>query len=366
MINISFSFCTTAAYSHEISWIYFLSHLTHIDVILIENENKMKSIFIICLIIKLIYCSSPTYKIISATAWITQPFDYYPDFAASLTPIDFRPSVFQYFFHGASVVFRCTTRSCKQVSMISMPGLSAAELAHGGIPPRRIHQQSPKMINAQFFFSIGHATPNHNIELIVCEADDLNCSKPRIMNTADSYGFGEAGLRLTFSQPLGLPMMLIPQARYASADNRVTGYTIEACQDPLCQLARSRASLPFNLTGTADCLGTSIDVAVNQFGFPSWVTLCDEELNLIHCLTASCNETLVNQFKVNRDFVYFVYLAVDSKFRFTITTTGQTAESGKNLSIPHLSQFFLQLSLTFVVLILIVLKTFNHNLLLLI
>ena len=137
-----------------------------------------------------------------------------------------------------------------------------------------------------------------------------------------------AGLRLTFTRSLGLPIMLIPQAKYASRDNRVTGYNIEACQDPMCQLSRSRASLPFNLTGTANCLGTSIDVAINRLGFPSWLTLCNEELNLIHCLSPTCNQTLVNQFKINRDFVYFVYLAVDSHFLFTITTTGQTAQSG--------------------------------------
>lgn len=289
-------------------------------------------VFIVSLIIKVVCCSSSTYKVVSATAWKTVPVDFYPDFAASLTPNDFRPSVFQYFFHGSSVVFTCTTRSCKEVSTVTMPGLSAAELAHGGIPPRRIHQFSPQVADAQFFLSLGHATPNHNVELVVCDADDFNCSKPHIMNTADSYGFGEAGIRLTFTRPSGLPIMLIPEARYASADNRVTGYTVEACQDPLCQLRRSYVSLPFNLTGNANCLSTCIDVALNQFGFPSWLTMCDEELNLIHCLTPSCNETLVNQFKVNRDYVYFVYLAVDSQFRFSIATTGQTGKSGKQFS----------------------------------
>jgi hypothetical protein len=128
--------------------------------------------------------------------------------------------------------------------------------------------------------------------------------------------------------------MLIPQARYASRDNRVTGYTIEACHQPLCLSPRSRASLPFNLTGNAYCLGTSVDVALNQLGFQSWLTLCGEELNLIHCLSATCNETFVNQFKVNRNFVYFVYLAVDSQFRFIITTTGQTPKSGMSFYFP--------------------------------
>jgi hypothetical protein len=33
---------------------------------------------------------------------------------------------------------------------------------------------------------------------------------------------------------------------------------------------------------------------------------------------------------LNRYFVYFVYLAVDSHFCFTITTTGQAAESGSS------------------------------------
>ncbi|CAF4069747.1 unnamed protein product [Rotaria sordida] len=211
--------------------------------------------------------------------------------------------------------------------MIPMPGLNVAQFAYGGVSPRRIQQQSPTVAGAQFFLSTGYATPNRDTELIVCAAEDPSCEKPRVMNTVDSSGFGQAGLRLTFTQPFGLPIMLIPEAKYASRDNRVTGYKIEACQDPLCQLPRSLASLPFNLTGTANCLGTSIDVAINRFGFPSWLTLCDEELNLIHCLSPTCNQTLVNQFKVNRDFVYFVYLAVDSHFRFTITTTGQTAQS---------------------------------------
>ncbi|CAF4992835.1 unnamed protein product, partial [Rotaria sp. Silwood1] len=190
--------------------------------------------------------------------------------------------------------------------MVPMPGLRAAELAYGGISPRRIQQRSPIVSDAQFFLSTGYATPNRDTELIVCQTDDLTCSKPRIMNTVNSPGFGQAGLRLTFTHPLGLPIMLIPEARYASRDNRVTGYMIEACQDPLCQLPRSRASLPFNLTGKAYCEGTSVDVALNRFGLPSWLTLCGSELNLIHCLTAT---------------------SVDSQFRFTITTTGQTPQS---------------------------------------
>ena len=212
--------------------------------------------------------------------------------------------------------------------MVPMPGLAKAQLAYGGVSSRRIQQESPIVAGAQFLLSKGYATPNRDTELVVCQSDDRNCAKPQISNTADCSGFGQAGLRLTFTRPDGLPIMLIPEAKYASRDNRVTGYIIEACTDPLCQSARSRASLPFNLTGTANCLGTSIDVALNRFGFPSWLTLCDEELNLIHCLTSSCNQTSVSPFKVNRNLVYFVYLAVDSDFRFVITTTEQAAQSG--------------------------------------
>jgi hypothetical protein len=288
----------------------------------------MKFIFIVFTIVKLAWSLSSTYKIISATAWITTPITLYPDFSASLTPIDFLPSIFQYSFHGASTVFTCTTRNCEKVAMTAMPGLSVAQLAYGGISPRRIQQQSPIIAGTRFFLSIGYATPNKDTELIVCIAEDSSCSKPQVRNTVNSPGFGQAGLRLTFTRPFGLPIMLIPEARYASRDNRVTGYTVEACQDPLCQLSRSRVSLPFNLTGNAYCLGTSVDVSLNRLGFPSWLTLCGEELNLIHCLSATCNQTLVNKFKVSRDYVYFVYLAVDSHFRFTITTTGQTPQSG--------------------------------------
>jgi len=295
----------------------------------------MKVLLCLYLIISIVSCSSndDNYKIISATAWVTRYLDFYPDFAASLTPNDYRPSVFQYFVNGSSVVYTCTTRDCQQVSMTSLEGLGKAQLAHGGVSPRRIHQLSPQVNNTQFFFSLGHATPNHNVELVICDAADLKCSQPRIMNAADSYGFGEGGLRLTFTKSHGLPSMLIPQARYASRDNHVTGYTVQTCQDSLCQLQRSSQLLPFNLTGKADCEATSVDVAINQFGFTSWLTMCGEELNLIHCLTATCNETLVNQFKVNHIFVYFVYLTVDSQFRFTITTTGQSAQSGNNTSI---------------------------------
>jgi hypothetical protein len=301
----------------------------------------MKLILIVLMIVKLVWCSSSTYKIISATAWITTPDDFYTDFSASLTPQDFLPSIFQYNFHGASTVFTCTTRSCKQVTIVSMPGLSVAQLAYGGVSPRRIQQKSPIVDGAQFFLSIGYATPNRDTELIVCVAEDPSCSKPQVMNTVNSPGFGQAGLRLTFTRPLGLPIMLIPEARYASRDNRVTGYTIEACQDPLCRTPRSRASLPFNLTGNAYCLGTNVDVVLNRLGFPSWLTLCGEELNLIHCLSPTCNETFVNQFKVNHNFVYFAYLAVDSQFRFTITTTGQTQQSGMTF------YFFLPIYLIF-------------------
>ncbi|CAF1347057.1 unnamed protein product [Adineta ricciae] len=287
----------------------------------------MEVIYIFFAFLRLTCGTSPTYRIVSATAWVTDPISLYPDFSASLTPLTFQPSIFQYSFHGASTVFTCVARNCSRVTMTPMPGLSVAQLAYGGVSPRRIHQQSPTIAGARFFLSIGYAKPNRDVELIVCAAEDLDCAKPRVMNTVDSPGFGQGGLRLTFATAHGLPSMLIPEARYASRDNRVTGYHIETCQDPLCALPRTAASLPFNLTGTANCLATSIDVAINRRGFPSWLTLCDEELNLIHCLTLQCNETLVNQFKVNRDFVYFVYLAVDSHFRFTIVTTGQTAQS---------------------------------------
>ncbi|CAF3513048.1 unnamed protein product [Rotaria sp. Silwood1] len=160
--------------------------------------------------------------------------------------------------------------------MVPMPGLRAAELAYGGISPRRIQQRSPIVADAQFFLSTGYATPNRDTELIVCQTDDLTCSKPRIMNTVNSPGFGQAGLRLTFTHPLGLPIMLIPEARYASRDNRVTGYMIEACQDPLCQLPRSRASLPFNLTGKAYC----------------------EDITYIRCLDPDCTESIQSQLTI--------------------------------------------------------------------
>jgi hypothetical protein len=295
-------------------------------------------LILICFtIFELAFCSPSSYKIISATAWITEPPSLYVDFSASLTPIDFLPSVFQYSFKGASTVFTCATRNCNKVRMMPLPGLSAARLAYGGVSPRHIQQQSPVVTGTQLFLSTGYSRPNRDTELVVCQADDLNCSKPQISNTVNSPGFGQAGLRLTFTRPLGLPIMLIPEARYASRDNRVTGYIIEACQDPLCQLPRSYASLPFNLTGKAYCEGTSVDVALNRLGLPSWLTLCGQELNLIHCLSTTCNQTLVTQFKVSRDLVSFVYLAVDSHFRFTITTTGQTAQSGKGTATFFLS-----------------------------
>ena len=214
--------------------------------------------------------------------------------------------------------------------MLPLPGLSAAQLAYGGVSPRRIQQRSPSVPGAQLFLSKGYATRNRDTELVICHAADPSCSTPQISNTVNCPGFGQAGLRLTFTRPLGLPIMLIPEARYASRDNRVTGYMIEACQDPLCQLPRSHALLPFNLTGKAYCEGTSVDVALNRLGFPSWLTLCGPELNLIHCLTSTCNQTSVTQLKVNANLVYFVYLAVDAQFRFTITTNGQTPQSGTN------------------------------------
>jgi hypothetical protein len=163
----------------------------------------------------------------------------------------------------------------------------------------------------------------------MCLPSDPLCTKPFIQNTVNSPGFGQAGLRLTFTHD-GLPIMIIPEARYASEDNRVTGYTVQTCADPLCEQGlSSRVSLPFNLTGHAYCEGTSVDVALNRFGFPTWLTLCGPELNLIHCLTSTCNETSVVQFNVSRDLISFVYLAVDSQFRFSISTNGQTAQSGQ-------------------------------------
>ena len=296
-------------------------------------KNGLLLILISLCIIKLALSYASTYKISSATAWITTPISLYPDFSASLTPDDFLPSVFQYSYGPQSVVFTCTTRNCSEVRVLPLPGLSAAKLAYGGVSSRRIQQRSPGAPGAQFFLSKGYATRNRDTELIVCLAHDPSCSTPQIFNTVNCPGFGQAGLRLTFIRPLGLPIMLIPEARYASQDNRVTGYMIEACQDPLCQLQRSRALLPFNLTGKAYCEGTSVDVALNRLGFPSWLTLCGPELNLIHCLTSTCNQTLVTQFKVNANLVYFVYLAVDAQFRFTITTNGQTPQSGMSIIV---------------------------------
>ena len=273
--------------------------------------------------------SAADYKIIAATAWVTDPISLYPDFSASWTPNDALPSIFQYSYQKESTIFTCLNHNCSEVSMVPMPGLDVAQFAYGGVSPRRIAQESPVVPGAKFFFSIGYARPNHNIELVVCQANDSSCSQPQVFNTADSYGFGQGGLRLTFTRPDGLPMMLIPEARYASRDNRVTGYTVEACTDPLCQGYRTRTSLPFNLTGKANCEATSVDVGLNRLGLPSWLTFCRPELNLIHCLTPSCNKTLVSQFKINPDLVYFFYLAVDSEHRFTIATKGQTFLTGK-------------------------------------
>ncbi|CAF1085995.1 unnamed protein product [Rotaria sordida] len=209
-----------------------------------------------------------------------------------------------------------------------MPGLNEAQFALSGVSPRQIQQYSPVANGAQYFLSKGYKTPNRDVEMVLCLPSDPQCNKPIIRNTVNSPGFGEAGLRLTFTRE-GLPIMIIPQARYASADNRVTGYTIQSCQDVLCEngFSTSSTSLPFNLTGKAYCQGTSVDVALNRFGFPTWLTLCGSELNLIHCLTQTCNQTSVVQFVVDPNWVYFVYLAVDSQFRFSIVTSGQTGQS---------------------------------------
>jgi hypothetical protein len=209
-----------------------------------------------------------------------------------------------------------------------MPGLNSAGFALSGVSPRHIQQYSPQVNGSQFYFSIGYQDIHRNVELVTCLPSDPLCANPLIQNAVNSPGFGQAGLRLTFARD-GLPIVIVPEARYASEDNRVTGYTVQACSDPLCQQGlTSRVSLPFNLTGRAYCEGTCVDVALNRFGFPTWLTLCGPELNLIHCLAPTCNKTSVTQFNVSRDFVYFAYLAVDSQFRFSISTNGQTAQSG--------------------------------------
>jgi hypothetical protein len=268
------------------------------------------------------------YELISSTSWVIDPETFYPDFSAALTP-DQRPTIFQYFYNNTPTLFTCRTRNCSEISILYMPGLYSAQFALVGVSPRRIQQYSSRIDGSQFYLSTGYRTPNKNVELVVCFPSDPQCNKPLIQNTINSPGFGRAGLRLTFTRE-GLPTMIIPQARYASEDNRVTGYTIQTCQDPLCEQGLNYAfSLPFNLTGEAYCEGTCVDVALNRLGFPSWLTLCGPELNLIHCLTLSCNQTSVVQFNVNPEFVYFVYLAVDSQFRFSISTNGQTGKSGK-------------------------------------
>lgn len=285
------------------------------------------------LIIVLIFCSWTEsslypYSLISSTSWPIDSETFYPDFSAALTP-DQRPSIFQYSYNHTPTLFLCRTRDCSDVSTIFMPGLYEAHFAISGVSPRRIQQFSPHVNDAQFYMSLGFCTPNKNVELVTCLPSDATCNQPLIQNTVSSPGFGTAGLRLTFTRE-GLPIMIIPQARYASVDNRVTGYTVQICRDPLCQqgLAYPSVSLPFNLTGKAYCEGTSVDVALNRFGFPTWLTLCGPELNLIHCLTQSCNLTSVAQFTVNPNLVYFVYLAIDSQYRFSISTNGQTSESG--------------------------------------
>ena len=210
-----------------------------------------------------------------------------------------------------------------------MPGLHEAQFALSGVSPRRIQQYSPAVNGTQYFLSKGYKTPNKDVEMLLGLPSDPRCAKPSIRNTVYSPGFSQAGLRLTFTRD-GLPLMIIPEARYASADNRVTGYRIQLCEDVLCEsgFSRSSTSLPFNVTGKAYCQGTSVDAVLNQFGFPTWLTLCGLELNLTHCLTETCNQTSLVQFVVDPNRVYFVYLAVDSQFRFSIVTTEQTGQSG--------------------------------------
>lgn len=288
---------------------------------------------IVSIILSIVYWSESSkispYELISSTAWIINPETFYPDFSASMTA-DQRPTIFQYFYNNSPTLFECSSQNCSNISTISMPGLFSAHFALGGVSPRRIQQYSPKVIGTQFFLSKGYATSNRDVEMVMCLSSDPHCDKPIIQNTVDSSGFGTGGLRLTFTRN-GLPIMIIPQARYASRDNRVTGYTVQSCQDPSCEqgLAYSSVSLPFNLTGNAYCEGTSVDVALNRFGYPTWLTLCGPELNLIHCLTESCNQTSVTQFSVNYNLVNFVYLSVDSQFRFSISTNAQQAQSGK-------------------------------------
>jgi hypothetical protein len=294
----------------------------------------MKCFTFVLVVVSLSICqASSSYELLAAYAWAIDPESFYPDFSASLTA-DQRPSIFQYFYKGAPTLFSCSTRDCLELSTLQMPGLSEAQFALSGVSPRRIQQYSPVANGAQYFLSKGYKTPNRDVEMVLCLPSDPQCDKPIIRNTVDSPGFGVAGLRLTFTRE-GLPMMIIPQARYASADNRVTGYTIQSCQDVLCEngFSTSSTSLPFNLTGKAYCQGTSVDVALNQFGFPTWLTLCGSELNLIHCLTQTCNRTSVVPFVVDPNWVYFVYLAVDSQFRFSIATSGQTGQSGQFTSI---------------------------------
>ncbi|CAF4563721.1 unnamed protein product [Rotaria socialis] len=310
-----------------------LQRLQHFNI-LIDHEIqdqfqilKMYQIIIIAIIFSRSESLLRPYSLISSTSWANNPETFYTDFSASLTP-DQRPSIFQYSYNNTPTLFICYTRQCSNISIVSMPGLYSAQFALAGVSPRRIQQYSPHINGAQFYLSLGYRTPNKNVELVTCLPSDSKCNQPLIQNTVNSPGFGQAGLRLTFTRE-GLPILIIPQASYASVDNRVTGYTVQICQDPSCQqgLAYSSVSLPFNLTGKAYCEGTSVDVALNRFGFSTWLTLCGPELNLIHCLTQSCNQTSVASFGVNQNYVYFVYLAVDSQFRFSISTNGQTSQS---------------------------------------
>ncbi|CAF1260760.1 unnamed protein product [Didymodactylos carnosus] len=270
--------------------------------------------------------TSSSYRIISATAWLTSE-DIYPDFSASLNNQQF-PTIFQYNYQKYSTLLHCTSSNCSDIEMIQMPGLNKAQLAYGGVLPRRIVQYSPLIEGATLFLSTGYARPNRDTELVVCAPTDRQCSNPTVMNTVNCPGFGQLGLRLTFTQKQSNPIMLIPEARYASVDNRVTGFMIQSCKDPLCTLGfESTNRLPFNLTGQAWCMAASIDTQLNYLGYPSWLTQCCSEMNLINCLTDTCNETTTVQFRINPDLIYFVYMAVDLQSRFFIVTTGNTSQT---------------------------------------
>jgi hypothetical protein len=81
-----------------------------------------------------------------------------------------------------------------------MPGLYSAKFALSGVSARRIQQYSPQINGAQSYFSKGYRAPNRDSELAICLPSDPLCDKPCIQNTVYSPGFGQGGLRLTFTQ----------------------------------------------------------------------------------------------------------------------------------------------------------------------